>query len=157
MIAQVILRPMQMRDVPAVTAIEEASFAYPWTPRMVCAELAQELSWAVVAVWPGAGVVGFLIGRRYPDVWHVLDLAVTPSHRRRGVGTALLTSFLQAADKAGREVVLEVRPSNVEAVALYRSHGFVAVGVRRGYYAETGDDALVMVRAPRIVTGKAQQ
>jgi N6-L-threonylcarbamoyladenine synthase len=144
----VVTRDMGADDLPAVVAIESASFEDPWTREMFNDELVQALSWREVAVVSGLGVVGFLIGRRYPDVWHLMDLAVAPDRRRGGVGGRLLAGFLKAADAAGRRVMLEVRQGNVESAAFYRAHGFAPVGVRRAYYTDTGEDALVMAREP---------
>jgi N6-L-threonylcarbamoyladenine synthase len=147
-VTTVFTREMLADDLPAVVAIEVASFKTPWTPDMLRDELVQGLSWRVAAVDPASGVVGFMIGRRYPDVWHVMDLAVAPERRRRGIGGLLLAGFLEAADAAGMAVVLEVRQGNTEATALYESRGFALVGVRRGYYTDSGEDALVMAREP---------
>ncbi|MFH0914954.1 MAG: ribosomal protein S18-alanine N-acetyltransferase, partial [bacterium] len=141
-----VTRDMGADDLVAVTSIEAASFDRPWTRAMFLDELAQELSWREVAVDPGGRVVGFLIGRRYPDAWHLMDLAVSPPYRRRGVGRDLVGRFLRAADAARMTVILEVRQRNVEAVALYEGHDFVTVGRRRGYYTDTNEDALVMAR-----------
>ena len=135
---------MRAEDIAGMAAIETASFASPWTLEMLRDELAQELGWREVTVEAGGKVVGFLIGRRYPDVWHLLDLAVEPVHRRQGVAAGLLTSFLAAARGEGTTVMLEVRQGNLGAVALYEGHGFVTVGRRRGYYTDTREDALVM-------------
>jgi N6-L-threonylcarbamoyladenine synthase len=145
------IREMRAADLPAVVAIEQASFALPWSAAMIGDELEQEAAHSRVAVGAhaGEGVAGFLLGRRYPDVWHVMDLAVAPAMRRRGIARALVAEFLAAACSAGRGVVLEVREGNEEAVALYGSLGFATAGVRRRYYPDTGEDALVMVREPR--------
>jgi tRNA N6-adenosine threonylcarbamoyltransferase len=142
----VITREMRAGDLPAMVAIERESFASPWTPEMLADELGQKLGWSTVAVEPGSRVVGFLIGRRYPDVWHIMDLAVAVDRRRRGVARSLLAGFLAAADAEGRPVLLEVRRGNGAAVMLYRSEGFVTLSMRRRYYPDTGEDALVMVR-----------
>lgn len=143
------IRRMKAADLPAVIAVERASFALPWTARMLEEELQRPLAHSVVAVDEQNGVVGFLMGRRYPDAWHVLDLAVEPHWRRRGIGGRLLDDFLAAAQVAGADVVLEVRRSNFAALALYRSRGFIVTAVRRGYYTDTGEDALVLVRVAR--------
>ena len=95
-----------------------------------------------------AGSGRLSLGRRYPDVWHVMDLAVAPAFRRQGIARALVAEFLAAAGSAGRGVLLEVREGNAEAVALYEGLGFVTAGVRRRYYPDTGEDALVMLREP---------
>jgi len=144
----VIVRFMRREDLDAVASIERASFSSPWTVGMLRAELGEPLGWATVALDPESRVVGFLTGRRYPDAWHVADLAVSARRRRQGVGGALLDHFLRAADESGAMVVLEVRQANEAAMALYRTRGFSPVGVRRGYYNDTGEDALVLARHP---------
>ena len=141
-------RDMGVDDLATVASIEAVSFDRPWTQEMFRDELGQGLSWSEVAVEPGGTVVGFLIGRRHPDAWHLMDLAVSPAHRRRGVAGGLLRRFLEAADAAPTAVILEVRQGNVEAVTLYEGLGFIPIGNRRGYYTDTHEDALVMARAP---------
>ncbi len=137
---------MRAEDLAVVVSIEAASFSLPWTEAMFLEELSQDLGWREVAVDPGGEVVGFLIGRRYPDVWHLMDLAVVPPRRRQGVGETLLAHFLHAADAAGAEILLEVRPGNQAAIAMYEGVGFRRFGVRRGYYSDTQEDAVVMLR-----------
>lgn len=142
------LRSMTCADLASVIAIEEASFSDPWTPALFAEELEVERSWHVVAEDTAGLPAGYLIGRRYPDEWHLMDLAVSPARRRQGVGTALLLDFLEGADKAVKPVILEVRPSNTEALAFYERRGFTAVGRRPHYYGGSGEDALVMERRP---------
>ncbi len=142
------VRRMTVDDLPAVVAIQSASFPTSWTHDMLRQELEQDLGWCEVAVDSDGRVAGFLFGRRYPDTWHVVDLAVEPARRRRGIGGRLLDGFVEAAQESGAEVVLEVRPRNVGALALYESRGFAAVGLRRGYYGGIDGDALVMARQP---------
>lgn len=142
----VLTRALQPADLPAVVAIERASFMTPWTPEMLAAELGMRFGWSAVATAEGGEIAGFLIGRRYPDMWHVMDLAVAVAHRRQGVARVLLREFVAAADAAGQTVLLEVREGNTAAVALYESEGFVALSVRKRYYADTGENGLVMVR-----------
>lgn len=139
-------RELADHDLATIMEIERASFSSPWSREMFADEIAARFGWARVAVDDSDGVVGFLIGRRYPDMWHVMDLAVTPGGRRQGVARALLREFLDGASAAGQPVLLEVRENNSGAVALYEAEGFVSLSVRKRYYADTGDDALVMVR-----------
>ena len=138
-------RGLLPEDVPAMVAIERDSFATPWTPQMLAAESDVRFGWGTVALDEQGHVAGFLIGRRYPDMWHVLDLAVAVQSRRGGVARSLVREFLRAADAAGQPVLLEVREDNSGAIYLYESEGFVPLSVRKGYYADTGDNALVMV------------
>lgn len=144
----VAIRVMTSKDLPDVEAIERMSFSCPWTRSMFQAELHQPVSIHLVCTSQKGEVVGFLVGRKYPETWHVLDLAVHPEWRRRGIGGKLLDSFLREADANLVSVVLEVREANVPARSLYESRGFRSVGVRRGYYPDTGEDAIVMMRFP---------
>ena len=155
-----IMRNMRAADVPAVVAIEQASFAIPWTQQMIRDELAQALGWSVAAVCEeahseGEVLIGYLLGRRYPDVWHLMDVAVANDHRRQGMGTRLVGSFVAAAEASAKGVLLEVRRTNAPAVALYEAQGFTTIGVRSRYYADTGEDALVMAREFGGGTGAA--
>jgi N6-L-threonylcarbamoyladenine synthase len=146
-------REMRVEDLEAVTAIENQCFAHPWTRGMLADELYQELGWREVAVDGSGSIVGFSIGRRYPDEWHLMDLAVSPPSRRRGVAGGLLERLVRAAETEGKAVLLEVRDNNAEAISLYETHGFVALAVRRGYYPDTGEDALIMLRKPGATAG----
>jgi N6-L-threonylcarbamoyladenine synthase len=141
-----VTRLMRANDLAAVLKMERASFTSPWTSEMLAAEIDAEFGWSTVATDDNGDVTGFLIGRRYPDMWHVLDLAVSVERRRQGVARGLVREFLHAADGAGLPVLLEVRENNAGAVALYESEGFVTLSLRRGYYMDTGENALVMVR-----------
>jgi ribosomal-protein-alanine N-acetyltransferase len=101
------------------------------------------------------GVVGYVCLWEVADEMHVTNIAVHPRQRRRGIGRLLLGSIL--ADGRARDVrvvVLEVRPSNTEAIGLYESFGFRVVGRRRGYYYDTGEDALVM-ETRLVASGRA--
>jgi ribosomal-protein-alanine N-acetyltransferase len=90
-------------------------------------------------------IAGYLVCSRYADVWHLMNIAVEPTSRRRGIANALLEALLQ---RAGQEepYTLEVRPSNAPAIALYEQFGFRSAGIRPRYYQDTGEDALIMWR-----------
>lgn len=116
---------------------------------MFRSELERAGGWQRVALaLPGERVVGYLLCRLFYDVWHVLNIAVAPDHRRRGVAAALMEEFLEWAKVSKLSVTLEVRPSNEAALALYKKLAFFREGVRRGYYADTGEDALIMTWSP---------
>ncbi|HLA81451.1 MAG TPA: tRNA (adenosine(37)-N6)-threonylcarbamoyltransferase complex transferase subunit TsaD [Thermoleophilia bacterium] len=142
------IREMEAGDLPAVVSIEKASFRDPWTEGMFRGELHQTMSWHIVALDGGARVSGFLIARAYPDEWHLLDLAVAPETRRQGAAGAMLDRFLDAAEEVSADVILEVRPGNHQAMALYAGRGFETVGIRARYYRDTLEDALVMRYSP---------
>jgi ribosomal-protein-alanine N-acetyltransferase len=91
-------------------------------------------------------MLGYVICARYDEAYHVMNIAVDPAHRRRGVAKSLLDAVL---DKAGHHAnyTLEVRVSNAGAIALYESYGFRGVGTRKRYYSDNGEDAIIMWRA----------
>jgi ribosomal-protein-alanine N-acetyltransferase len=139
------IESMQSQDLDEVMAIERASFSMPWSRGAFVHELEQNRAARCYVVRDAARVVGYLCLWQVVDEMHITNVAVHPEARRRGIGRLLLGSILEEArQRAMRLVVLEVRPSNVEARALYESFGFRVVGRRRGYYYDTGEDALVM-------------
>lgn len=138
------IEPMTLADLDEVDAIEQHSFKNPWPAQVFRDELTRE--WARVEVArDGATLVGFINYWLVKDEVHLLAIASHPDHRRTGVGRALLAHLMAlAAARASSIVTLEVRRSNTAAITLYEAFGFVTVGVRRGYYAEDNEDALVM-------------
>jgi ribosomal-protein-alanine N-acetyltransferase len=111
---------------------------------MFVLELSKPSGVCLAAIEEGR-VVGYEICARYADVWHLMNIAVDPPARRRGIATALLEDMIA---RAGQDAsyTLEVRPSNVHAIALYERFGFRSAGTRRRYYQDTGEDALIMWR-----------
>jgi ribosomal-protein-alanine N-acetyltransferase len=94
-------------------------------------------------------LVGYLIVSRYVDAWHVMNVAVAPDHRRRGVaGRMLRELFDRTSGDDRRGYTLEVRVSNADAISLYEKLGFHSHGVRRGYYTDNREDALIMWKDP---------
>jgi ribosomal-protein-alanine N-acetyltransferase len=141
------IRPATFADVKAIGDIETLSFPSPWSRWCFYAELTNPLSTTLVAT-PGASpkkIVGYLIFWVAAQEMHILNLAVHPDWRRRGVAKALLNRGLAQAKAEGALVAwLEVRPSNLAALALYESQGFLPAGRRRRYYEDTGEDAVIM-------------
>jgi [ribosomal protein S18]-alanine N-acetyltransferase len=144
------LRPLQMRDLNAIEQIERASYPTPWSRSMFASELAKPSSICLGAFdLETHELVGYLVISRYVDAWHVMNVAVSPQHRRRGIATMLLDRLFElTAGRGRRGYTLEVRVSNTEAVALYEKLGFKARGVRRGYYTDNREDALIMWKDP---------
>ena len=89
------------------------------------------------------GLVGYLVCARYDDVWHLMNVAVHPEHRRRGIATDLIEKLFEEAG-SGARFTLEVRVSNGAAIEMYRRFGFRSAGRRRRYYHDNGEDALIM-------------
>jgi ribosomal-protein-alanine N-acetyltransferase len=139
------IRRLAYSDLPQVVAIERRAFPSPWSLAMFVLELSKPSGICLAAILHDR-VVGYLICSRYADVWHLMNIAVEPSRRRRGIGRAMLAELL---DRAGLEdpYTLEVRTSNQPAIALYESFGFRPSGTRPRYYHDTGEDALIMWRA----------
>lgn len=142
--AVVTLRDMGLEDVGQVSAIEAACFASPWSPSFFRYELESADAWARVAVDGSGQVLGYLLARLFVDAWHLMDVAVAAQWRLQGIAGHLLTEFLDRTAPLGIECTLEVRTGNVAAIAMYEGFGFQVVGKRRGYYADTGEDALLM-------------
>ena len=139
------LAPMTLDDLDEVMAIERASFQTPWSRGAFRYELTQNRVARSMVVRVGRQLAGYLCLWEIGHEIHITNLAVDPSFRRRGIARALLGSIMLGARRDGVELVfLEVRPTNVEAVALYESFGFRVIGRRKGYYFDTGEDALVM-------------
>lgn len=139
------LEPMQEADLDTVVALERAIFRHPWNRRAFEREVGgQPLSHSWVIRDSVAGVVA------YACAWHVEgellinNLAVAATHRRRGLGRALLVRLLDDAREAGLErAILEARVTNAPALALYAAHGFRSIGRRPRYYSD-GEDAWVL-------------
>ena len=136
---------MRSRDLDEVVAIERASFTLPWSRGAFLYEMEQNRVARCWVMREEALVVGYLCLWEVADEVHITNIAVRPDCRRRGLGRTLLAGILDdARQRRIKLVVLEVRPSNTEARTLYESFGFRVVGRRRGYYYDTGEDALVM-------------
>ena len=144
------LRKLELHDLNAIEVIERESYPTPWSRSMFAGELAKPSSLSLGAFAADSGeLVGYLVISRYVDAWHVMNVAVTPSWRRRGVARALLDNLFEVtASDERRGYTLEVRVSNEGAIKLYEAMGFVSRGVRRGYYTDNREDALIMWRDP---------
>ena len=139
-----VIAPMRRRHLPAVLAIEEQVQPRPWSERIFQSELGQPNRCYLVARH-GAAVVGFAGVLLVVDEGHVTNVAVDPSWHRRAVATSLLLRLCRtAAERGARNLTLEVRMSNDGAQALYRRFGFAPGGVRKAYYPDNREDALVM-------------
>jgi [ribosomal protein S18]-alanine N-acetyltransferase len=143
-------RRLEMRDLNAIEVIERASYPTPWSRSMFAGELAKPSSISLGAFHPETNeLLGYLIISRYVDAWHVMNLAVAPDHRRRRIAASLLERLFElTTGESRRGYTLEVRVSNDVAIKLYEQAGFKARGIRRGYYTDNREDALIMWRDP---------
>jgi ribosomal-protein-alanine N-acetyltransferase len=149
------IRRLAYTDLPQVIAIERRAFPTPWSLAMFVLELSKASGICLAAVSDGR-LVGYLICSRYETVWHVMNVAVDPQHRRTGVASALLAELYVRVDEERARYTLEVRRSNHVAIHLYEREGFRAAGLRRRYYQDNGEDALVMWRTPATLAGSLE-
>ena len=142
------IRRLQMKDLNAIEEIERRSYPTPWSRSMFAGELAKPAS-VCLGAFEGERMAGYMIISRYVDAWHVMNIAVDPEFRRRGIATALLERLFELTeDESRRGYTLEVRVSNEGAIKLYERLGFRSRGIRRGYYTDNREDALIMWRDP---------
>jgi len=140
-----VIRNMEEADLPGVLSIERSSFPKPWTEYMFLCQLELgDIAVNLVAM-DGGEVTGYAAAWVAADEIHLLSIAVRPERRRKGCAEALLRNVIQRGrEKGGRCMILEVRVSNAPAKRFYDKHGFGVIGTRKGYYRETGEDAIVM-------------
>jgi ribosomal-protein-alanine N-acetyltransferase len=144
------LRNLRLRDLGAIERIERRSYPTPWSRSMFAGELTKSSSVCLGAYDSESNdLVGYLIISRYVDAWHVMNVAVAPDYRARGIATSLLERLFELTAGDGRRgYTLEVRVSNASAIRLYEKLGFKARGIRRGYYTDNREDALIMWKDP---------
>ncbi|MFN8223801.1 MAG: ribosomal protein S18-alanine N-acetyltransferase [Gaiellales bacterium] len=141
------LRALRRGDLDEVEAIEQVAYAAPWSRTMFLSELSKPGSRTFGAFDLEGILLGYLLLSRQAGDWHVMNVAVHPEHRRRGVASALIARMLEdTATEPANGYTLEVRVSNTGAVALYERFGFRVHGVRKGYYLDNREDALIMWR-----------
>ena len=143
-------RKLKLRDLNAIEEIERTSYPTPWSRSMFAGELAKPSSICLGAIESEKDeLVGYLIISRYVDAWHVMNIAVAPAYRRRGIARNLMERLFEVTSRdARRGYTLEVRVSNEAAIRLYEGLGFKTRGIRRGYYTDNREDALVMWKDP---------
>jgi ribosomal-protein-alanine N-acetyltransferase len=147
------IRRLTFADLPQIIAIERRAFSTPWSLAMFVLELSKSTGWCLAAL-RGDAMVGYLVCSRYDTVWHIMNVAVDPIHRRQGIATALLTGLIERINDTRARFTLEVRESNIGAIALYERYGFRAAGRRRRYYQDNGEDAVIMWRTPMTLSGR---
>ncbi|MGK2931914.1 MAG: ribosomal protein S18-alanine N-acetyltransferase [Solirubrobacterales bacterium] len=138
------LRDLTYADLAVVVSIERRSFVSPWSPGMFVLELSKASTIGLAAFDGEDRLTGYAVFSRYDAAWHMMNVAVAPEQRRRGIASALIDGAL-ARIEPDAPVTLEVRPSNESAIALYETFGFRSSGFRKGYYAN-GEDAMIMWR-----------
>jgi ribosomal-protein-alanine N-acetyltransferase len=136
---------LRRRHLPAVLRIEGKVYPRPWSAGLFLSELAQKGSRAYFVARHQGRVVGYAGVMILGDEGHITNIAVDPAYHRHRIGMRLMVSLIEESrDRGTRSMTLEVRRANAGAQAMYRKFGFQTVGVRRGYYVETGEDAYIM-------------
>lgn len=138
------IREMTLTDAPAVAELEKLCFSDPWSEKSIAAEVNNPLSYWLVAEDAGK-VCGYVGSQSVLDAADMMNLAVAPEHRRKGVGEALVDALTQHLFHNNViALLLEVRVSNAPAIALYQKMGFEQVGCRPKYYRNPREDALIL-------------
>ena len=139
------LSSMTVADLDQVGVIERSSFPTPWSKRSFHSELTQNIYAEYIVARRRSRVVGYAGMWVVLDEGHITNIAVHPTFRGQGIGDRLLRELTERAIQRGAtRMTLEVRPTNLVAQTLYARHGFVQRGIRRGYYSDTHEDALIM-------------
>jgi ribosomal-protein-alanine N-acetyltransferase len=139
------LTTMTKADIDEVLGIERLSFPSPWSKQLFLNELANPDSHIILAKDDTGITLGFVCFWIVVDEVHILNIAVHPSFRRQGIARRLLTFVLEFSKKKGCSYfALEVRSGNQAAIELYKGFGFKTAGIRKGYYSDTGEDAILM-------------
>jgi len=134
-------------DLDGVMAIEEVSFPTPWSRGMFLEDFPRDFSDTLVMAGTEDEVLGYAVCWTTAGESHLLNIAVHPERRGEGIGRALLSECIRRAARAEASVIfLEVRAGNEAAQRLYRSMGFAFRGIRKGYYTDTGEDAVILDR-----------
>jgi ribosomal-protein-alanine N-acetyltransferase len=141
-LSEIPIRRLVYSDLPSVLSIERRSFQTPWSLAMFVLELSKP-SGICLAVTDEQRLVAYLVCSRYADVWHLMNVAVSPDRRRERIASQLLERLFDEAGAQAR-YTLEVRTSNHGAIAMYERFGFRRAGHRRRYYHDNGEDALIM-------------
>jgi ribosomal-protein-alanine N-acetyltransferase len=139
------LRPMSVSDLDAIMAIERINFPFPWTEGNF--KDSMNSGYICLAMEPGKQLMGYAVLMMVLDEAHLLNISIAKSHQGQGWGRYLLVQMMEIGrENGGRNMFLEVRPSNHSALGLYESMGFNEMGIRPGYYpAHNGrEDAVLM-------------
>ena len=139
-----VIRQMEQKDVAAIAQLERICFSDPWSENSIASELGNRLSLWLVAL-DGDMVAGYIGSQSVLDESDMMNVAVHPDFRRRGIAEALVSALVENLKEMGSHcLTLEVRASNVPAITLYEKMGFYEIGRRKNYYRNPKEDALIL-------------
>ena len=142
--AEILIKHMMPEDVVQVHQIEEACFSTPWSLENFKAIFRYEYNHYLTA-WDGEEIVGFIGLMEVAGEGDITNVAVLPSHRKRGIGDQLVSSMIALAkEREISKIMLEVRASNEAAIHLYEKYGFEFLCIRKNYYQKQTEDANIM-------------
>ena len=147
------IRRLTYADLPQVIAIERRAFPAPWSLAMFVLELSKPAGICLAAA-DGKRILGYMVCSRYDTVWHLMNIAVDPDLQGRGIGGAIITRLIDEIGDETARITLEVRETNTGAIRIYERFGFRAAGLRRRYYQDNGEDAVIMWRTPATLQGR---
>ena len=146
MLTAIDIRRLRLADLASIERVERRAYPTPWSRTMFAGEIAKPTS-LCFGGFAGDSLAGYIIVSRHVDAWHVMNVAVDEPFRRQGLAQRMLeTVFAETADDGTRGYTLEVRVSNHGAIRLYERLRFEPTGIRRGYYTDNREDALIMWR-----------
>ena len=138
------IRKLVLEDAPAIAELEKRCFSDPWSEKSIASEVHNPLAYWLVAE-DGGEILGYIGSQSVLDAADVMNLAVSPDHRRKGIGEKLIKALTRYLQENGViALLLEVRVSNAPAISLYEKLGFVQVGRRPRYYKNPREDALIL-------------
>lgn len=149
LLKELVIRPAEPKDVDDIAEMETICFAHPWSRDSIMQEItSNEMAHYIVAVMDGR-VIGYVGVWQILDEGHITNVAVRPEYRGNHIGSTLIGVMIELGNRIGMvRFTLEVRSSNEPAKALYRNFGFKEAGLRKGYYEDNGEDAVIMWRDP---------
>lgn len=141
---EVSVRNAKPEDIDDIERIEKLSFSIPWSRNLILEELFFPMGFNLVLIVDGK-IEGFILSWLILPEVHILNFAISPAYRKIGLGKILMQAFLDETKKNGAtKYTLEVRVNNKPALNFYKSFNFVIKGVRKHYYQDTGEDAIIM-------------
>ena len=143
--SKLIIRKAEAADVSAIEEVEKACFSVPWSYESLYHDIAEnKLAFYIVAEIEGK-ICGYVGIWKILDEGHITNVAVSPEYRRMHIASAMLSVLFEVTGKQGIErCTLEVRAGNRPAISLYKGFDFAEAGIRKGYYEDNGEDALIM-------------